>query len=228
MIGVFLGQAGKKIVLAFLVIFAWSSTGWAVKEYKPSPQEIKQLPQFCAWKFSGDPGLKRRGLKVLGEQFKNVHHLCTGLNFLNRYYRNMSAPDAKSNLARALLDFNYMVDHMFPNSRLAGHIHLYRGITHDLMKHDLAAVEDYRKAIAYKPNLSKAYARLADYYKKHGQKAVALKVVTEGLRHVPNSNALKRRYLALGGKRPFPRPVKRTKKKERSTKPASKSSPALS
>jgi hypothetical protein len=47
----------------------------------------------------------------------------------------------------------------------------------------------------------------ADLHVTTNSPARALETVTEGLCHVPDSKALQRRYLELGGKKPFPEPI---------------------
>jgi len=211
-----------------IVFLLWVIDAGAKLPWRPTPAEVKRLPTFCAWRYSENPVSMKRGFSTLGEQFKNVHHFCNGLNFLSRYYRSPLGSDAKSNLANARNEFSYMVNHLVPNSSLAGHSYLYRGIANHLMGKETDALADYQKAIAYKPNLSTAYAMMADYFSKNGQRTEALKIVTEGLRYAPRSKALKRRYLSLGGKKPFPEPLKSSKTgkrkkggKETDSKPAS-------
>lgn len=190
-----------------LLTSSFFATAWT--PHKPTAQELKRLPPFCAWKFSGNPAAMKRGFARLGEQFKNSHHFCSGLNYLSRYYKSPYGPDAKADVSFARNEFTYMIEHLVPNSSLAAESYLYRGIAYQIMRQDNAAIADFTQAIRYKPTLAKAYIRLADYFSDHGQKSKALEIVSEGLRHSPNSRGLKRRYLTLGGKKPFPKPVKK-------------------
>ena len=57
--------------------------------------------------------------------------------------------------------------------------------------------------------LVKAYTLTSDIHVKLNQKNEALTVVTEGLRHVPDSRALQRLYKERGGKLPYPEPIAR-------------------
>jgi tetratricopeptide (TPR) repeat protein len=143
----------------------------------------------------------------LGEQFKNSHHYCTGLNFLNRYYRSPVSGDGKSMLHFAINEFTYMVDHLVPNSSLAGESFLERGVAFALSKRDAEAAGDFQQAVIHNPRLAKAYLGWADFLADRKRREEALKVVTEGLRHVPDSRPLQRRYESLGGKLPYPESV---------------------
>ena len=194
--------------MIMIIVLLWATNSFSELPHRPTPAEEKRLPAFCAWKYHEKPAEMKRGFSMLGEQFKNSHHFCNGLNYLNRYYRSSFDPNARSYLFKSRLEFNYMINHLVPNSSLAGHSYLYRGIVYRLEGENLKALNDFQKAITYNPKLSKAYAMMADYYSKNGQRGEALKIVTKGLKHVPHSKALKRRYLSLGGKKPFPQPEK--------------------
>jgi len=154
-----------------------------------------------------DPLALQTGISMIGPQFQNAHHYCFGLNYLNRYYSAPVGARAKSNLSIAHNELTYMVEHLYPNSSLAGEIFLHRGIVNSLMKNDTEALLDLQQAISRKPTLVKAYLTLADYYSERKLRDKALPVVTEGLRYAPNSKGLRRRYQELGGKLPYPVPV---------------------
>lgn len=195
------------VVAASALMVCWISSARAVDPSPPNDVELKSLPNFCALKLRGGAAEYATGFSLLGEQFKNSHHYCMGLNFLNRYYRAPFSQDAKSTLKFAYNEFTYMAEHLVENSSLAGEVFVYRGIANALLKNDVAATEDFAQAIARNPRLPLAYVTLADYYSDHKQKAKALDVVTQGLRNLPDNKALKRRYQELGGKLPYPEPV---------------------
>jgi tetratricopeptide (TPR) repeat protein len=193
-----------------LVVVLGIPVAYAVEYSGPTEAELSGLPPFCAVKMRamhGDPEAPRIGESMIGSQFGNAHHYCFGLNYLNRYNRAPYAPGAKSNLAIARGDLNYMVEHLHTNSSLAGESYLYLGIVNSLLKNDAEALLDLMQAVSRNPRLVKAHLTLADYYSERKQQAKALEVVTEGLRHVPDSKPLKRRYQELGGKLPYPEPL---------------------
>jgi tetratricopeptide (TPR) repeat protein len=194
----------------FLVVVFCISVAHAEGYSGPTEAELSGLPPFCAVKMRamrGDPEAPKIGESMIGSQFGNSHHYCFGLNYLNRYYRAPYAPGAKSNLAIARGDLNYMVEHLHTDSSLAGESYLYLGIVNLLLKNDAEALLDLMQATSRNPRLVKAHLALADYYSEHKQQAKALEVVTKGLRQVPDSKPLKRRYQELGGKLPYPAPV---------------------
>ena len=166
------------------------------------------LPPYCMAKMELGPSSPQYKLwaRTLGPDFSHVHHYCAGLNYLNRYYRALSPQDKKFNLQNALNNFNYMVSHAAPSFSLMPEILLNRGRVLTLMGNDAQAVNDLKKALEMNPKLIEAYTVLADYYKRTEQQKLALQTITEGLRHIPESRVLRRRYDELGGKKPYPEP----------------------
>jgi tetratricopeptide (TPR) repeat protein len=169
--------------------------------------ELARLPQFCTAKLknTSEVGL---WAQRLGPDFGHTHHYCYGLHELNLYFQSRTARDKKFHLKNAEGNFTYMATHAEETYSLMPEVYLNRGITFSLMKRDAEAVSDMNKALELNPNLVKAYNYLADYYAGINLKAKALQIITEGLRHNPGTNSLQRRYSELGGKLPYPEPVK--------------------
>jgi tetratricopeptide (TPR) repeat protein len=86
-------------------------------------------------------------------------------------------------------------------------VYMNRGIAYTMLKKSGPAIADFRKAIELQPTLVRAYTLLADLYLDLNEKTEALKVATEGLRHVPGSKGLQELYTKLGGKLPYPEPI---------------------
>lgn len=189
------------------LVFMAATPARAVDASYPTDVELKRLPPFCTWKLRGGAAEYQQGTDLLGEQFKNSHHYCAGLNFVNRYYRSPVSGDGKSMLHFAINEFTYMVDHLVPNSSLAGESFLERGVAFALSKRDAEAAGDFQQAVIHNPRLAKAYVGWADFLADRKRREEALKVVAEGLHHVPDSRPLQRRYESLGGKLPYPEPV---------------------
>ncbi|MEO1766701.1 hypothetical protein [Thiobacter aerophilum] len=173
----------------------------------PTDEELRTLPPFCTWKLRGGKADLDRGFALLGEQFKNAHHYCAGLNHINRYYRAVGSPGAKSFLHEAVNEFTYMVEHLVPSSTLAGASYLGRATAYALWGRDGEAMQDYQAAVRHDPRLVRAYIAWADLLAERKLPQDALKVVTEGLRWNPGSRDLQNRYEKLGGKLPYPEPV---------------------
>lgn len=194
------------LALASLGIPVANANVWS----KMTEPEVKQLPNYCMVKsreMKGDKGARSEGMALMGPQYSNVHHYCFGLNYLNRYYRNIGSRDAGSYLSFAITELTYMVEHMVPNSSIGAEIFLNRGIAYSLAKNDVKAMSDLQSALSLDPKLARAYIALADQFAKLENRDKALDVVTEGLRYLPDNRALKRRYDELGGKMPYPEPV---------------------
>lgn len=176
---------------------------------KPTEVELGKLPAFCKARLYPDPD--RADYKMweqnLGPDFSHTHHYCSGLNFLNRYYRATSPQDKSFNLTNALNNFNYMVSHAKPTYSLMPDIYLNRGVTYSLMNQGSQAINDLNKALELNPRLDRAYTVLADYYAGIKEKDRALKIVITGLQYNPDVKGLQRRYRDLGGKPPYPEPI---------------------
>lgn len=199
----------RNLLRWLLVVSALGISTANAAQFLPTDLESKQLPPLCTLKSKSgsDKAARDRGFAQVGEQFKNVHHYCFGLNFLNRYYRSPPGAIARSNIKAALDEFNYMADHMVQNSSLAADIFLQRGIVQSLMKRNSEAIIDLSKALSYDSRSVKAYLTMSNLFDNLKQQKKALEVIAEGLRHVPESKALKRRYEELGGKLPYPEPI---------------------
>ena len=75
------------------------------------------------------------------------------------------------------------------------------------MKDSASASRLFFDAMAQNPAYEPAYQGLIEVYKQIGDKSGILELATSGLRHLPNSVALREAYLEAGGKKPFPEPI---------------------
>ncbi len=206
--------------LLTVAITLMAGQSFAAQWSAPTDAELRLLPPYCVAKLRNDPALTRIWAPRVGQQFTNLHHYCFGLNFVNRYLFHSRPEDKASNLNFALNEFSYMVEHLFPNSPLAPEIYLSRGAALLYVKRDSEAIRDIMKAVELNPQLDKAYDTLAKFYVDHDQRDKALETVTEGLRHSPDSNKLKHRYTQLGGKQPYPEPLRQSAPEQEKTPPA--------
>lgn len=189
------------------LLMACATLSYAAMPYGPTEDELRALPPLCAARLKGpgSPGYVQWS-ENLGPDFVHTHHYCFALNFLNRYYRTLSAEERRGLLSGAVGDLNYMVGAAKPSYSLMPEVYLNRGIAFKLQHRVAEAVRDLQKAIELNPRLGRAYLVLADIHVEAMQSAKALEVVTEGLRREPESKALRRRYDELGGKKPYPQP----------------------
>lgn len=186
----------RLMILVFGLI-AGITTAYAVEDLRPTAQEMRMLPQVCHLKLRGNN--REQGMAIYGKQFGNVHHYCFALNWMNRYYRRVATPEAGRTLSAAILEFNYMVEHLDENGPLAGEIMMNRGIALMRADREPEALKDLNKALEYNPKLLKAYRELARYYGKHDMNDRALEILEAGMKQVPDSRSLKRLYKRYGG-----------------------------
>lgn len=196
--------------LFLLLLLAGTSPVLAVDTgLKPNAVEMMRLPPYCQAKFNAPTSSAewKAWRNQIGENFIDLHHYCAGLNYMNRYWGARSAPDRSFYLQRALTNFDYMVKAEKPDFALRVELYSQRGEVNKLLRKPGEAIKDFNKARSIDPKAVKPYLQLADLYVATKASARALETVTEGLRQVPDSTALQRRYLELGGKKPFPDPL---------------------
>lgn len=190
----------KFLPYAIFLLLGVPLTAHPAQPYGPTAEEAKLLPDYCQnpehWK------------SILGPATGLNNHTCYGINWINRYYKSRTSREKRDSLQNALGDFNYSVSKLPPDFALMPEIYMYRGITYTLMGRNGEAVADLHKAISMDPKLTKSYNELADLYEtKFSQPGKALEIITEGLRHNPETKSMQRRYTRLGGKLPYPEPL---------------------
>jgi tetratricopeptide (TPR) repeat protein len=196
----------KKIELILALVWVALAPPVAA-EWKPSQADMGALPPYCAARFDEKSDAFKRWRASMGGDFIHVHHYCAGINFVNRARGIASAKDRQGTLGAALTNFDYMLSHTQPDFYLRPEILMNRGIALSLMNKPGEAVGDLLKAIEADPKLPRVYVTLADMYDKQKNRGKALEVVTQGLRHNPDTRSLQRRYTELGGKLPYPAPL---------------------
>lgn len=178
-------------------------------DIRPNAAEMNSLPPFCAARFKvaqGSPEWKTWESRI-GQNFLDVHHYCFALVAVHRYWGARTKQERGFYLQRALNNYDYIVNAAKPDFALRAELYSDRGELFKLMRKPGDAIKDFNQAIAINPRLAKPYLQLADLHVAGKAPARALETVTEGLRQLPDSTALQRRYLELGGKKPFPEPV---------------------
>lgn len=201
-------QMDRYILIIGFVTPLFCAPAYAADTGYPNDSELRSLPEYCQVKLRqkpGDPGYTT-WLGILGPDFIHTHHFCAGLNFINRHYKARSAYDKKYYLTAALPEFGYMVTHAAPTYSLMPDVYMNRGVALSKLGRDGEAIVDFQKAIELNPKLPRAYAMVGDYYAERKLTDRALAAITEGLKQAPDSKMLQRRYLELGGKKPFPEP----------------------
>jgi len=174
----------------------------------PTPEEMVLLPEYCKVRYTDSRSPEFQAwMQRVGPKFMGVHHFCNGVNYINRYLYRTTDKKRDYYLSRALPEIDYVAKEMPPDFPLAGDIYLNRGIALQLMKKDSLAIIDFYKSIEHDPKQVRAYIAIADMHSKANNKSKALESITTGLRNVPDSKNLQKKYLELGGKAPFPKPI---------------------
>lgn len=163
-------------------------------------QEVAMLPPYCDAKIGKqEPATVEMWRARMGhDNWIHMHHYCSGLIELNRYYRAARGRQ-QPNLGNAVNEFTGMIKAWTPDFYLRPEAYMNRGRAYKFMGHDGQALADFEKALELDPNLTPARIDLADLYVKLGKKPQALEVLKQGLAREPEKKSLRRRYQELGG-----------------------------
>lgn len=132
------------------------------------------------------------------------NHECDCIRFVNRAYATTSDKAAhKHNLVEAIGGCQYHLAHS-PGDPWNAIAHLQIGLAQQLQGQPGQALGSFNKALQLNPKLAQAYSEMANTYLKLNNKTQALEAVSEGLRWLPDSRALQRKYQRLGGNLPYP------------------------
>ncbi|MFN3715367.1 MAG: tetratricopeptide repeat protein [Thiobacillus sp.] len=163
-------------------------------------QEIAMLPPYCDAKIGKqEPAAVEMWRARMGhDNWIHMHHYCSGLVELNRYYRSARGRQ-RANLGNAINEFSGMLKAWTPDFYLRAEAHMNRGRALKYSGRDGQALADFEKALELDPGLSPARIDLADLYARLGKKAQALEVLKAGIARDPEKQSLRRRYQELGG-----------------------------
>lgn len=200
----------KKFFQAFIMgLFFYSATVGALSKAlpwdPPTDAEFAMMPAYCASRLKHLPDYNH-WRQVLGPIFEDIHHYCAALNHFNRYYKSSTAADRQFHVQNAISNIDYVLGRINPTQPkdvVVPEIHFLKGKVLMLAR-DSKSAGEFLQAIQLKPGYVDPYVALADFYFKTGMKQDALKILEEGLRQVPTSRGLARRYKELGGKSPLP------------------------
>ena len=197
--------------LIFISVLACGVTAnaYAVDESYYNASDIPRMQPYCKAKLlPNTPQSEREYWSArLGPNFSDLLHYCAALNYMNRYWGVRDAKDRGYLLSIAMNNFNYMVKAEKPGFMLSAELYANRGEVFKLQGKPSEAVRDFRHAIELDPKLTRPYLQLISYLESIKKRGEALEIAKAGLRHNPDSKTLQRRYLALGGKKPFPEPI---------------------
>lgn len=181
--------------------------------YAWTAAEISAMPPYCAGRYAlhDNPAEYKRWAAKYGPDFLHTHHLCDGIGYIDRYFKARSLADKRTALKDAMGNLNYMIQNASSDFGLMPDVYYYRSQVFNLSNNMAEAITDARKAISLDPTHVRAYSQAADYLERIGQRGEALKLVSEGLKHLPENKSLQRAYARLGGKPPYPEPYDKAK-----------------
>lgn len=136
----------------------------------------------------------------------HIHHWCRAVISRHRYF-NATNPQKKRNFKAAFYDdMDYVIRNMRPDWPYMPLMHAEKGEMYLHEKDYGSAVSEAMAAIRQNPAFVRGHVLLINVHNAMGQKSQALEAATDGLRHNPQSSALKKMYDELGGPKPYPEP----------------------
>lgn len=196
----------KRLLCA--VVMACALPAGATEQFAPTQAELMLLPPYCADRIGKGVSANSPAVAQLGrENWLHIHHYCFALNFVSRANRALKPKDKSYNLERAEANFGYVIKATQPQFAMRPQIYVGLGRVRLQQKNASDAARWFNEAIQFNPAYEPAYLALIDLHQQSGQGKTGLEVATDGLRHLPESSALKKLYRQLGGKEPFPEPI---------------------
>ena len=185
--------------LTFLTLLLFQVPAVALQPFAATKEELTLLPSYCSL-----PD------KSLAKACFPLNHYCDGLKAMIRG----SKFNAESGywLQLAVKSFRTAANRKSWSGcplRPEANLNLGKALLFQSRQKGASTAEGVvylKKALELKPDYLAAYYTLSNYYAESGDKKKALSVVEDGLRHVPNSKGLLRRFKELGGTTP-PAPV---------------------
>ena len=197
-----------------IFLLSFQNPAFALQNFTVTKEELALMPPYCTayyGHFYGLPRLEDSPLRnTIPPGCPSLHHYCDGLKAMIRVDNNRA--ESSHWLYRAIQSFRtaaYRKDWSSCSLRPEAFMNLGRSL---LRKSSMEGgspaegVANLRKALELKPDYQAGYFALSDYYSDSGDKEKALSVVEEGLRYLPESKGLLRRFEMLGGETP-PTPI---------------------
>lgn len=170
-----------------------------------------------------DSPLLDKSENLIARNAISYHHVCWAEVARARYYRAKDAATKKKHMLSVAGNYTFMTQHpeyVPPNWPYMSEMYIQEGNARANLGEDRKAITAYFRALDMAPDNAHVYVALSSYMENRGAKAKALEYATEGLKRAPNSKSLQKRYLRLGGNKPFPAPLPALAKPEQSATPA--------
>ncbi len=150
----------------------------------------------------------------------HFHHYCYAVDILRNKLGSAKTPSERKSVFNSVIqNYEYVLTHGEKTFWMRPQIHLEIGQVYERMQEKGAAMGQYIQAISFSPDFQAAYLPLIAVQRDLGDSKAALATATEGLRRFPSSKGLKKAYLSLGGKEPFPDPIVRETAAPRDARP---------
>jgi tetratricopeptide (TPR) repeat protein len=205
--------------LALLILLFCQMPAFGVQDFAVTREELALMPPYCTAYYGhlfGLPPLQESPLRsTVPDGCPALHHYCDGLKSMIRADRN----DKESGYwlgvaAQAFQSMARREDWASCPLRPEAYMNLGKALLRQSQRGQGSSAEaaaNFMKALELNPDYLPAYYALSDYYIDLGNKKKALGVVEDGLRRLPDSKGLLRRFKELGGKTP-PEPIAATAK----------------
>ena len=200
----------KRLILVCLFSIMIPQAGAAPPSGPATKAEIAKLPPLCRVKLGNvsraEMSAAERSLGA--NNWLHFHHYCYAVNFLRNRLSSVRTPsDRKWMFNTIIANYAYVLENGEKTFWMRPQIHLEMGRVYEQMQEKGAAMGQYTQAINFNPDFQPAYLPLIAVQRDLGDSKGALATATEGLRRFPSSTGLKKSYLSLGGKEPFPEPI---------------------
>jgi len=204
-------------LLGIILLMLIQVPALAVQNFTVTRDELAMMPPYCTayyGHFVGLPRLENSPLRnTIPPGCPSLHHYCDGLKAMIRV--DKYGTESKHWLRLAIQSFRtaaHRKDWSSCSLKPEAYMNLGKALLRKSRREGTSTAEgiaNLMKAIELKPDYIQAYSALSYYYSSSGDKEKALSVVTDGLRHVPESKWLLQRFKKLGGKTP-PTPITTT------------------
>ncbi|MGA7180313.1 MAG: tetratricopeptide repeat protein [Thiobacillaceae bacterium] len=199
-------------LLAYVFLASFQTSAIALTGFTVSREELARMPAYCTASYGALVGLPQMQESLRGTippDCPSIHHYCDGLKAMIRVDSIPTEKDAW--LSSAISSFQGVVrdwEHRGQTCsvRPEAYTNLGKGLRRRNRASTAEAIAYFHKALELKPDYLPAYFALSDSYLDIGKKSEALGVVEEGLKYVPDSKGLLRRFKELGGITP-PAPI---------------------
>lgn len=189
-----------------------------------TPQEFKAMEPACQAIGMGEidgvfwaEALNRPDRKGVLDKPENAmangavwfHHYCWGKLAKYRYFTERTSEKRNFQTKTWRGEMQYIVDWTRQKNidwAYLPQIHKEIAESYLFEKRYPQAIQAAERALEKRRSFAGAYLIIADAYEAMKNQPKALHYATEGLKHNPDTKSLQKRYLRLGGKKPYPEP----------------------